>query len=262
MIDCAMACQLGHYKALLEVLGADKFNKLFSADGPFPMKITNYKPERSPLMKVFLTVGFTSKGVHGNRPLKVGDQLSFANVSEYRRRHSMMGECQGMNVVVLDATPGQQKFLGLGLSGKGVTEAEIEQHLIDEYNKKPLDLEPVNDALANELHQAGKIYYKALCDYMDFNASAEVKQTAFRILTKYHPEARPVDLEKELDGLCTPLTKENNQDEGFGYVYDGIVRFNIPLIQKLIEASLNQISKDFVMKNRGKHCDTVKKFTC
>jgi hypothetical protein len=241
LLDCSMVCQIGQYQAILEVLGEAKFNKLFSRDGKFPMVIGQYGEKINSLCQGFLSGGSNKSGIKGERPVNIGERHCFLNDEKYRERHSLMGDSQAMNVIPIHSTPGKQKFVGFGLPGAGVSEEEIEQYLIDQYNQKPLDLEPLNDAIASQLHSAGKASYKPVCDYLDLQATDEQKEKSWEAFAAYVPSEAHTYVKGFLDSVSVPLSKETIQDKGFGYNPQCPLKFNIPFIQELIRKRLEDI---------------------
>jgi hypothetical protein len=240
LLDGTMVCQIGQYQALYEVLGEAKFNKLFSRKGKYPMVIGSYDGKIS-LCNGFLSEGSNKSGVKGERPIKVGEVHCFKNIQMYTDRHTVMGESGAVNVVPISSTFGNQKFVGLGLPGSGVSEEEIEQYLIDQYNQKPLDLEPLNDKIANKIHPGGKIGYQAVCDYLDLQATDEDKKKLWEKYESLLPSDAQTDAKAFLDSLAVPFSKETIQYGGFGYDPQSSIKFNVPSIQILKKTRLKKI---------------------
>lgn len=144
VLECGIVMDLCVYKAILDCIGEEKFDCLFSNGKQRLFLGTNHKSSRSPL-KYFIekTEGglYKNRGVVGNRPLKKGDLCYFENVSveEYHKKHPA-GAARGWNVICVDDTPHHQLFWGLGFE-KPLTEREICKFLIAEYQKPPTPLD-------------------------------------------------------------------------------------------------------------------------
>lgn len=139
ILDCGNVCEIALYDALLQELGEDKFNRLFSKEHGQKLNIGFTHDEVQP-MRYFCR--FTEAAIQqipgqvGSRRVQVGDVVSFNGVDEYRKKHPN-GMGSNYNVVCIDATPGSQKYVGHGLSAKGAAEAEIALLMANEYNQKP-----------------------------------------------------------------------------------------------------------------------------
>jgi hypothetical protein len=167
--DCGLACQLARYAALMDVLGKPKFDKLFSTPG-HRVNIGYLREDLHQPMRLF--VDFTENARKGNlghpnhRPVKVGDVVLFHGVNDYQTKHPF-GVDARINAICIDATPGAQKFVGLGLDPKGMTEADIASNLLQGYNKDalhPFSLFPQefhDNLLKNNPHQASLKTHKA-----------------------------------------------------------------------------------------------------
>lgn len=133
--DCGMTCQLARYGALLDILGKEKFNKLFS--DPNQLNTKNCLDPDQP-MRFFVQQTFAanlgSTGTKNNRPVQPGDFVYFWGVSDYGSKHPF-GHAQGLWCVCVEKTSESQKYVGLGLPENGVDEETIEKLLLDEYNK-------------------------------------------------------------------------------------------------------------------------------
>jgi hypothetical protein len=140
---CGEVCQLAYYEAIKEVLGTEKFNKLFAADSPTPL-IIGYNVQENPInllinMKTISLKNFT-KG-----------QIAYVqNVVIYGDKH-LNGEASGFNLICLDDTPGKQKFLGFGLNPNGASVSEIREVLLREFNKSSIDFEIVTDEVGKKI---------------------------------------------------------------------------------------------------------------
>lgn len=253
LLDCTLTCQIGQYNALLDALGPDKFDKLFSPEGEHPMLLSQYY--NNPLCMGLLSNRSKSYGTKEDRPIQVGDRLAYRNYNNYNQKHKLMGDCQAINVTPTCSNSGKQMFVGLGLPVKGLSESELEQYLVDEYNKKPQDLEPLCDEIANKLIPGGKAQFKATCDYLDTEASEETTIQSVNHLLKQCPshlhEGMKEHLVKEKEKyIPRNVTEIKKLDKEFGYDPTTALGFNIPLIQKLIKAHLNQVSWAFIAKNK------------
>lgn len=138
VLDCGNATQLAYYKALLDVLGKDKFNELFSEE-IFKLTITQrgITDSQSPISYFadFTEAAKTgATGVLGNRPLAIGEECHFKGVPFYGNKHPA-GFGGGWNVVYVgNNTSGEQLFVAHGFV-KPMTEREINCLLVERYNR-------------------------------------------------------------------------------------------------------------------------------
>jgi len=148
--DCGNACAIGMYHALLNVWGEEKFNRIFSSSSKTPLVISTISPSDS------LRPLYIPKTVPDKR-YRVGEIVHFSNIQpQYNRKHRQ-GEGAGFNVVCSDANPKHPKFVGFGLPVDGASPQQIEQLLLDEYNKIPLaDKEILPSWLAS--HHSQEVY--------------------------------------------------------------------------------------------------------
>ncbi|CAF23955.1 hypothetical protein [Candidatus Protochlamydia amoebophila] len=139
LVDCATVCQIGQYQALLEVLGEEKFNYLFGHETGSPLVLCSYAID-NPLMPFLrqYTIKNSEKWPINEVNLEKGWRVVFNNVSKYNIKHGMRGDAVSFNVICFDTTVDKEKFIGFGLGGKEVTEEQIEQALINEYNAQPI----------------------------------------------------------------------------------------------------------------------------
>ena len=139
---CGTVCQIARYKALLDVLGEAKFNRLFSKPHGTPMELSYNNKEENQPMKYFVDFDSEAKRLHktdvNKRTVKVGQVVSINGVPAYALKHPM-GLESNFNAVCIDATPGNQRYVALGLRSAGETEAEIAKRMVDAYNADPAD---------------------------------------------------------------------------------------------------------------------------
>ncbi|CAF22918.1 hypothetical protein [Candidatus Protochlamydia amoebophila] len=245
LVDCATVCQLGQYQALLEVLGEEKFNYLFGHETGSPLVLCSYAID-NPLMP-FLTkyiIKNSEKCPINEVKLEKGWRVVFNNVSKYNIKHGMRGDAVSFDVICLDPTPGQEKFIGLGLKSEGITEKELEQVLIEEYNTKPIDLEAVSDELANKLFSGGKPVFKIRCDLSD-SQNPLPDEDYKKQMAIYRPDLSEKIVEKNivyLKELREPLTMESAADDSeFGFDPNSRLDFDMDLIQRLEEMTIQNI---------------------
>lgn len=136
--DCGNAIMACYYKCILDILGKDKFNIIFSSK-EFQLKIS--REGITDLYSPFFFLAHTTqaakkmvKGDLGRRPLDIGDFCHIAGVEWYSEKHPK-GFGGGWNVVyVEDNKDGNQLFTGHGI--EKATESEIIQLMIECYNKE------------------------------------------------------------------------------------------------------------------------------
>ncbi len=146
--DCAQLCQVGQYQALLEVLGEERFNKLFSSDLENSMVISNYLLIGNPLL-VFLTPPYGG-GEKGSRPVNIGQRVGFMNYKHYALKH-LNGDAGSYNAICVDATPGAQKYVSLGTPAEGLTEDQMLHFMTEEYNHEPVDFATFTAEIAKKI---------------------------------------------------------------------------------------------------------------
>lgn len=127
---CGMTSIACAYKALLDLYGAEKFDRMFTDENPLIIE----DAASEDFFEETDTATHCLSGSYGNRPLKVGDLCRFENVPWYKAKHP--GGCgDGLNCVYMGLNGrGEQVFGGLGLE-KPSTEGEIYQWLIKDYNR-------------------------------------------------------------------------------------------------------------------------------
>ncbi len=138
LTGCGEVCESAYNRALLYVLGEEKFNYIFSADGDTPLSTgANFKTSLQPLFKKS-TVS----------DMQEGDQIYFSNVPFYGQRH-INGEAKGFNTFYIGGEV--PKFLGFGLNPEGAAQKEIRETLRKEYNRKPIGMEIVTNQIAQKI---------------------------------------------------------------------------------------------------------------
>lgn len=138
VLDCINAVQLAYSKAVLDLIGADKFDYLVSNSpsnsfgGLF--KISQDNGGMFGLLSRTSGASQQSAGSIGHRPLNVGDICYFKGVDCYPQKHPA-GTSTGMCVIYSgDNESGEQLFVGLGFES-ALTEREINRFLVEDHNK-------------------------------------------------------------------------------------------------------------------------------
>ena len=146
IIECGSACVIAQYKALLDVIGEEKFNKIF-AESPINLRYDGQdaKGDVQP-MQYFVDFTDVAKaaargakaaiGELSKRPVKVGQTVLILGVKDYQKKH-FGGMDASYNLICSDETPGKQRFLGHGLPKEGATEEEVGILLAKGYNAEP-----------------------------------------------------------------------------------------------------------------------------
>ena len=142
LTGCGEAIQIAEYAALLDVLGEEKFNAIFSAEGQTPLKIGKNDMMGFHIAPIEHFLKFNGPA----KTIKKGQLVFFSNIQNYGIKH-INGEAAAFNTLCIEDAP-NAKFLGLGLSKDGVTETEVNDTLLSEYNRAPIgyDLFPKNVA--------------------------------------------------------------------------------------------------------------------
>ncbi len=129
LLGCGEVCQIAQYAAVEDVLGVEKFNALFSSDSPTPLMIGARVPE-NPIARLRL---YLMQVDPPQAQIQKGDQVFIQNVNTYPFKH-VLSHAQAFNVLCLNATPGCQKFTGLGLPPEGLPHDHINEVLLGEFN--------------------------------------------------------------------------------------------------------------------------------
>ncbi len=146
--DCGGACQIARYATLREVLGDDKFNRLFSSEVGQPMNL-GYDISDEITQPMSLFVGFTevvvraaqgNSGAEGNRPVNVGELVLIRGPKDGNKLKPL-SIWNNINVVCNNSNPGNQTFIGMGLHPAGLTEVALGSRLLEGFNnpEKPFD---------------------------------------------------------------------------------------------------------------------------
>ncbi len=146
--DCVQCCQVGQYQALLEILGEERFDKLFSSDPNTRMIISNYAIKANPLF--FFLNHAQNGGSKGSRNVYPGQRVGFRNYKDYELKH-MTGESASYNAICVDATPGAQKFVTLGTPAEGFTEDQMLHFMTEEYNHEPVGFSIYTVEMVNKM---------------------------------------------------------------------------------------------------------------
>lgn len=133
--ECGNATIACGYKAILDVVGEEKFNAVFSLLGLRIGEGGITQPSCAiSFFAEFVILPENLKGVIGKRPLRKGEECHFSGVSFYANKFPK-GFAGGWNVIYVgDDSQGKQLFNAHGFS-KPMTEEEIYQLLLDHYNK-------------------------------------------------------------------------------------------------------------------------------
>lgn len=139
LADCGNATVACYYKCILDIIGEEKFDKIFSSK-PFCLRIgqSGITDVESPI-SCFSDYTEASKlsipGVFGKRPLQIGEECHFDGVIWYANKHPQ-GFGGGWNVIYIGNTDGgEQLFMAHGFE-KPLTEREINQQFIELYNRE------------------------------------------------------------------------------------------------------------------------------
>lgn len=138
VLECGNAIQLAYYKAMLEVIGAEKFDKMFSNE-LFMLKIIRegITDEGAPIsyFASYSRNAYAYKGEIGNRPVEVGETCHFMGIEGYGHKHPT-GFGGGWNVVCIGKNKnGEQLFVAHGFDAP-MTEREINTLLVEFYNRE------------------------------------------------------------------------------------------------------------------------------
>jgi hypothetical protein len=245
LMDCGMVCQLGQYNAIRLNLGDDKFNRLFSHQkGAKPLTISRYDHPDNPLLSL-LQAMTPQKRESGRRLVAIGQRVCFDNMQDYSQKHLLLGEAGSYHLICSQSAEGQQKFVGHGLASSGMDEEEVEQLMLDEYNKLPMGPEAITDKLASEKLKVGKEGEIARIALL--KEPSEANQLKFiQILKRYVPEPTAQAVAQTVIRQARPLTRPDISEETFGYREElYVIDFRIDRIQKWANTSLEKLSWNF-----------------
>lgn len=223
ILDCGSVCQIARYKALLDVLGDAKFNRLFSEPYGVRMNIGYEVDDEFQPMRYF--VDFTQHahdqkpGTIGNRALEVGQIVAFHGVEEYKEKHPC-GMGGNYNLACLNSTPGSQLYIGHGLPSQGANEHQIARIMIDEFNEQPNHY----IRLAKDAH--------------------EVMHSILKVKQIWHN--RTIETPSPDNPLPIACVR--------GFDYGSAQDFRVHLIYDLMQAPLSQVSMEYV----NHHPDSTK----
>lgn len=140
ILDCGATCQIARYDALLQVLGAEKFNRLFGSAHGQRINVDYEIDDEMQPMRYFvdftLAVKNQAPSTLDQRLIQVGQLVLFGGVPKYYQKH-LSGMGANYNVICSDATFGRQRYVGHGLPSEGVSEEELALLMVREYNAKP-----------------------------------------------------------------------------------------------------------------------------
>lgn len=138
LIDCANAVQLAMYATLREILGDEKFNQTFSGESKSSLCIHSHI-EKTPLF----TLGLV-KEVEGHETPKLGDSVYFSNIPDYVARHPN-GDARGYHAVCIGSgqESKEKKYVAFGTPSEGITERQMHDIIIQEFNKDPTDFSSI-----------------------------------------------------------------------------------------------------------------------
>ncbi len=134
--DCQIVLEMAFYEVLLQVGGERRFNASFSAGGATPLTLCP-NIGLTPLTRYLTQTIHPEKGKVGQRPILRGDASHFKNLPSYGIRHPQ-GESGGWHTLCLEALP-VQIVGGFGLPSRGVSENELIEHFVREFNETPIE---------------------------------------------------------------------------------------------------------------------------
>lgn len=211
LLDCGAVVQIARYQALLDVLGEDKFNRLFGSEHGQALNIGYHDTAQQP-MKLF--VNFTSAAKmgrlaaesKGKRTIKIGQVVSFNSIGLLYDAKHPFGMDSNFNVVCITDTIGKQRFTALGIPPEGYSEDELCNFLAERFNDDGSKAE-MRASPSNKAHQA-----------------------TLRQAKQYK-------------------NKKTTVDKVAGYDPGSPQDFNLQLIQDLIDHKLEEVNIAFVQKH-------------
>lgn len=249
LLGSTSVCQLGQYNALYQVLGREKFNKLFSSPSKRPFKLSHYADTENPL-RLFLER--SEEKAH-----QIGQRVIFRNVKEYREKHALLGDCPFIDSITLSHlsdthSADQQRYSGLGLPPEGMTEEEVEGVLIEKYNKPPLDCSCVSSELQNRFFPTETKLNIHLTSHQFMASQTEDNQTDLEDALTAEGIFEHDGFIKFLQLQSKPITVEEARTSSEFGLEDSTAHFNVTLIESLVKLPLEKVSMDFVLVNMQK----------
>jgi Protein-glutamine gamma-glutamyltransferase len=160
-IDCTAACQISFYAGLRDALkDDDKFNKLFAKDGPFPLYIGTSRTSFDPLWCLIEDV------LYSKEKCSKGDLVYFQGPSFYRYKHY---NGDGASWCTLCVDPEKEIYIGLGLSPKGATFADIQNAFLNAYNEDPTGIKAMSPEAGKKLLSIHTIEQTEIIKNLDKN---------------------------------------------------------------------------------------------
>jgi hypothetical protein len=262
-LDCLQLVQIACFQAIREVLGSEKFDKLYNHDSrldndPVPLRIGAMNTLH-PFIKELKTT----------EPTLIGQMTGASNVQDYQIKHQIMGMCGNINLLLAKSaatatnsslseadvdkttahTPSQKKYVGFGVDPDGATEEQIEEMLVKEHNAPPFDDNALSDEFISKTVIGGREYMRAFRDYLTCQSKSN-RQKIYNVFAKHN--TRKADTERQINSLTraakTITRDEAKKDPAFGCRKINVIDFNVELIQKLIELPLAEVSMNFVQK--------------
>lgn len=138
ILGCGETCQVAQYKAILDVLGAEKFDALFAAEGSTPLIISGTHP-KNPISKLR---NYIYKKEASLGDVRRGELVYFHNASSYQDKHQI-GVSQGYNSICIHEAGESSKFTGLGWPADGLNHEQIKEVMRSKYNFEPFNVREV-----------------------------------------------------------------------------------------------------------------------
>jgi len=132
VLGCGETCQVAQYRAILDVLGAEKFDALFAEDGPTPLIVSGTHP-KNPISKLR---NYICKKEANLDEVRRGDLVYFYNAASYQEKHQF-GASQGYNSICMHEAGGSSRFTGLGWPSEGLNHGQIQKVMRSKYNADP-----------------------------------------------------------------------------------------------------------------------------
>lgn len=214
LLDCGATRDIAAYRALLNLLGVEKFDLIFSTNPQFLLMIGGFNTH---LNKLFQSVRLRSM-----KDVQPGDWCYFSNVHEYIVKHPA-GLARGFNVICCSTNP--LKFLGFGLDPNGATPDEIESALMDELNADPF---------------AEELFAKQIWDFL-FTKCLLGDYQQSRDLVESFKQAKIT--KADFKSLSSRTAKNGGPAQGKFYLH--IRRPDLKRIQLLVNAPASQVAKFF-----------------
>lgn len=173
-VDCGILFQIAYYQALRDIWGEATFNQYFAAQEGFFVTSSVGLTK----LKRLVTEVVIEAGPRNSRNVRVGAKYYIRNHPIYAAKE-MNGEAQGFNIMCIDGTPDHQLFIGFGLPSEGISEDQVVDRCIAEFNKKPRNAEICTEEVWRKIVASTGLPYEMKMASLQELSSLQIDQRDF-----------------------------------------------------------------------------------